>query len=97
MDYPAPSINWAVIEITVCHAVGVENTGIVSHEQKPDFDPCTMCRDGNIVVLPTGEMYRLCVPNKWKSYECAARQLVALKKPAAHVELRQSAKSTQRR
>ena len=65
--------------------------GIVSHEQKPDFDPCRMCRDGNVIVLPTGEMYRLCGPNKWKSYECAARQLVALK-PAARAELPTAAK-----
>jgi len=68
-----------------------------STEHTPDSDTCEQCKDARTITLPTGEMYRVCAPNKWKSYECAARQLVALKKPATRAELRQSAKSTQRR
>ncbi len=64
------------------------NMEIVSDERISDSDPCRMCTDSNIITLSNGEMYRVCAPNKWKSYECAARQLVTLKKPAAHADPR---------
>ena len=60
---------------------------IASDEGKPESDTCAMCVDAKTIVLPTGERYRVCAPNNWKSYECAAKQLVALKKPAGYVEL----------
>jgi hypothetical protein len=69
---------------------------IASDEGKPESDTCAMCVDAKTIVLPTGERYRVCAPNNWKSYECAAKQLVALKKPAAHAELAQPAKPLQR-
>lgn len=68
---------------------------IVSNEHKPDSDTCAMCTDAKTIVVPTGERYRVCAPKNWKSYECAAKQLMALKKPAADVEL-PSAKPLQR-
>jgi len=86
---------WAVIEITASHTVAWKYSP-VSNEHKPDSDVCGMCRDTKIIVLPTCEMYRVCAPEKWKSYECAARQLITLKKPAAHADLPTAAESSQR-
>ena len=68
----------------------------VGDENKAEFDICAQCKDAGTIVMPTGEIYRVCAPEEWKSYECAGKQVVALKKPAAHAELPQSAKSTQR-
>ncbi|MGA7908059.1 MAG: hypothetical protein WCA16_11685, partial [Candidatus Sulfotelmatobacter sp.] len=62
--------------------VRCENLSIVSDAHKPDYDICAQCEDANTIVLPTGEMYRVCAPSKWKSYECAAKQLVSLGKSA---------------
>jgi len=70
---------------------------LVSDKHVPDPDICGQCKEAQTIVLPTGEMYRVCAPSNWKSYECAARQLVALKKSAAHAEPPQPEKSLQRR
>jgi hypothetical protein len=67
-----------------------------STEHTPDSDTCEQCKEARTIVLPTGERYRVCAPNNWKSYECAAKQLIALKKPAAHAEFLLAEKSTQR-
>jgi hypothetical protein len=40
-------------------------------------------------MASSAERNRCCL---WKSYECAARQLVTLKKPAAHTDLAELAK-----
>jgi hypothetical protein len=69
---------------------------IVSNEPMIDADICGQCRDAELFTMPTGETYRVCAPSKWKSYECAAKQLVALKKPAAHAQLSQPAKVSRR-
>jgi len=69
---------------------------IVSDDHMSDSDICGQCKDAETIVMPTGEMYRVCPPTKWKSYECAAKQLVALKKPAAHAPLSQPAKGSRR-
>ena len=68
----------------------------MGNENKSEFDICAQCKDAGTIVMPTGEIYKVCAPEKWKSYDCAAKQLVASKKPAAHAELPESAKSTQR-
>jgi hypothetical protein len=68
-----------------------ENMPLVINEHMADSDVCKQCKDAETIVMPTDEMYRVCAPSRWKSYECAARQLVALK-PAAHAELPQPAK-----
>ena len=72
------------------------NIAAVKDEHIPDFDGCWQCKDAVTIVLPTGEMYRVCAPSKWKSYECAGKQLIATKKPESHVELPKAAKSSQR-
>ena len=69
---------------------------IVSDDHKPDSDTCALCVDAKTIVLPTGERYRVCAPSKWRSYECAGKQLIALKKPAAYADLAQPAKPLQR-
>jgi hypothetical protein len=68
----------------------------MGNEHKFESDECAQCKDAGTIVMPTGEIYKVCSPEKWKSYECAGKQIVALKKPAAHAEVPQSAKSTQR-
>jgi len=69
---------------------------IVSNEQVPDSDVCGQCKDAENFTMPSGETYRVCAPSNWKSYECAAKQLVALKKPAAHAHLSQPPKGSGR-
>jgi hypothetical protein len=76
-----------VIEITVPYAALWKHS-TVSNKDMPDSDVCWQCKDAATIVLQTGEMYRVCAPSKWKSYECAARLLATLKKPAAHAELK---------
>ena len=56
---------------------------IASDVHKLDFDTCAMCTDAKMIALPTGERYRVCAPKNWKSYECAAKQLVALKEASS--------------
>ncbi len=69
---------------------------IVSDERVPDSDVCGQCKDAKALVLPNGEIYRVCAPDNWRNYECAAKQLVALKKPAAYAELPQPAQRSRR-
>jgi hypothetical protein len=66
-------------------------------EHKSKSDVCARCRDAGTIVMPTGQMYRICAPEKWKSYECAATQLVTVKKPADDADSPRVAKSLQRR
>jgi hypothetical protein len=73
-----------------------KNILIVSNDPMTDSDICGRCKDAETITMPTGETYRVCAPSKWKSYECAAKQLVALKKPAARAELSQPAKGSRR-
>jgi hypothetical protein len=73
------------------------NIAAVKDEHIPDFDGCWQCKDAVTIVLPTGEMYRVCAPSKWKSYECAGKQLIASKKLVSHVDLAQPAKPLQQR
>jgi hypothetical protein len=73
------------------------NIATVSNKDMPDSDVCWQCKDAATIVLQTSEMYRVCAPSKWKSYECAAKQLVASKKPVSHVDLAQPAKPLQQR
>jgi hypothetical protein len=84
-----------VIEITFPMWLPWEHS-TVRNEDRPDFDVCWQCKDAVSIVLPTGEMYRVCAPSKWKSYGCAGKQLIASKKPVSHVELPKAAKSSQR-
>ncbi len=69
---------------------------IVSNDPMTDFDICGQCKDAETITTTTGETYRVCAPSNWKSYECAAKQLVALKKSAARAELSQPAKGSRR-
>jgi hypothetical protein len=71
-----------------------QDMSIVSHEHTPDF--CKQCKDIETIVLSTGEWFKVCAPSKWRSYECAAKQLVALKKPA-RAELPKPAEGSWRR
>lgn len=68
----------------------------VSDEHKSESDVCAQCKDAGTMVMPTGEMYKVCPPEKWKSYECAAKQLVASKKPVSGVDLPNAAKPSRR-
>ena len=69
---------------------------IVSNEHKSDYDICAQCKDAETIVLPTGEMHRVCAPSKWRSDECAAKQLLCLKRPAARAELPKPAEGSRR-
>jgi hypothetical protein len=73
-----------------------ERRSTSADEHQPESDICAQCKDAGTIVMPTGEMYKVCAPEKWKSHECAAKQLVASKKPVSHVELSKAAKSSQR-
>ena len=82
-------------EITVPYATLWKHS-TVSNEHKSESDVCWQCKDAVTIVLLTGETYRVCAPSKWKSYECAGKQLIASKKPVSHVYLAQLAKPLQR-
>jgi len=51
-------------------------------EKSPQLVACEHCKDADLIIMGTGEMYRMCAPNNWKSYECAAKQLATLKNPS---------------
>ena len=49
----------------------VRQHGTMGNEHKFESDECARCNDAGTIVIPTGEIYKVCAPEKWKSYDCA--------------------------
>jgi hypothetical protein len=59
----------------------------MGNEHKFESDICAQCQEAGTIVMPTGETYRVCAPEKSMSHEYVVRQLVTLEKPAIRTKL----------
>jgi hypothetical protein len=68
-----------LIGITVLVAPEHESIFAVRDDQQFDYNICAKCEDAGTFLMPTGEVYRMCAPERWKSYVCSSETANYLK------------------